>query len=110
MTEAGAARKEILDKFLLASTMYDTISYEDFEALFPAKIRGNGRIRAMWVPIVFRIDITPVHPPRTERERERERERKEPSSCTKSSSPLLESMGAVQRKPRHSATWATRIS
>ena len=36
--------------------------------------------------------------------------RKEPSSCTKSSSPLLESMGAVHRKPRHSATWATRIS
>ena len=31
--------------------MYDTISFEDFEALFPAKIRGNPRIQTMYTAI-----------------------------------------------------------
>ena len=35
--------------------------------------------------------------------------RKGPSSSTHSSSPLLESMGAVERKPRHKAILASRI-
>lgn len=50
MTHAGA-KKEILVKFLLGSSMYDTISFEDFESLFPIKMRANPRIQTMYTAV-----------------------------------------------------------